>query len=313
MFEKLKKFIEDNKILTRKELQNNYPYKYKLFCKLSNEEKDKLISVQDPSKYSSLRTVEDFQKYIDENNIESNEDFYTNYASVYGKCRKVLSKEERLSLKFKIMINHNDWSSFKTLSDFQNFIDCHKIKSNKEFVKNFPGLYNKYIHTLSKEKRLLKFSPRKEPFSELIDFQKYIDENKIQTYREFQKDHKTIYMKYLDKRSNWDNDELNFPIKPKENKYAHLKTNSDFQKYIDENNINSRKDFKNNRSLESRYYKVVPKEERYLVFKNEVRHLYNKEFSTIKDFQKFINERNIIRPVDFKKRFPKIYDRIKDE
>ena len=50
MFEKLKKFIEDNKILTRKELQNNYPYKYKLFCKLSNEEKDKLISVQDPSK-----------------------------------------------------------------------------------------------------------------------------------------------------------------------------------------------------------------------------------------------------------------------
>lgn len=84
----------------------------------------------------------------------------------------------------------------------------------------------------------------------------------------------------------------------------------DFQKYIDDNNIKSKRDFRLlNRYLYNRYIRLIPKENRLLKFKEEYYHHFD-YLSTVEDFQRFINDNNIKRPVEFRKRFPKEYDRM---
>lgn len=308
--EEFNKFINDNNISSRKELQDNYTYKYKLFCKFSEAEKNYLLPIQKHGRYGELNTLKDFQNFIDSHHVKSNEDFYTNYAGLYNKCRSILTEEERRSLKFeKTLVN--SWSGFNSLQDFQDFIDLNNIESNKEFVRDYPGLYYRYRKLFSKEFRWLKFPEiiNDPPFSKLDDFQKYIDENNIKTYKDFRKLHTNIYNKYLKERPNWDNTSLNFPEESNRVSYTELKTNEDFQKYIDDNKINSKMEFRNMKSLSSRFYKVVPKEKRNLVFKEELRHYYKDQFSTLNDFQEFVETNKIFRPVDFRTDFPKIYDR----
>lgn len=85
----------------------------------------------------------------------------------------------------------------------------------------------------------------------------------------------------------------------------------DFQKYIDDNNIKSKKEFRErNKYLYNRYNKLFPKDERKLIFQEEYYHDFSNEFNSISDFQNFIDSNNIRRPVDFRKLYPKVYDRL---
>ena len=261
--------------------------------------------------YSNLKNIYDFQNFVNNNNIDSKEVFYKNYPSVYSRFRKIIPVKERNNLKFKITI-HNDYSNFNTVEDFQNFINKNQIKSNKDFVKRYRGLYGRYLNIIPKNERNLKFPQiNNKPFSNIEDFQLYVDKNHIKSLKIFRKKYKTVYQKFLDFRKS-ENIKYNlvFSEESKSFKYNGLNTNEDFQNYINEHNIESKADFRNNASLSSRYYKVVPKSERNLIFKKESRHHYFKdELSSIDDFQEFIENNNIYRPIDFKNMFPKEYDR----
>lgn len=261
--------------------------------------------------YSNLKSIYDFQKFIDDNNINSKSVFYKNYPSVYNKFRKIVPTKERGNLKFKITTN-NDYSNFNTLEDFQNFINKNQIKSNKDFVKNWGSLYSRYLSVVPKNERGLKFPQTdNKPFTNIKDFQLYIDKNNIKSLKSFRIDYKTMYKKFLDfRKSSNIKYSLVFPEESKSFKYNGLNTNEDFQNYINEHKIESKADFRNDKSLSSRYYRVVPKSERNLVFKKESSHHYYKdELSSVEDFQEFIENNNIHRPVDFKNMFPKEYDR----
>ena len=261
--------------------------------------------------YNDLKNINDFQKFVNDNNIESKQAFYKNYPSVYNRFRKIVSIEDRGNLNFKITI-HNDYSTFNTLEDFQDFINKNQIKSNKDFVKNWGSLYSRYLNVIPKKERNLKFpQTNNKPFTNIEDFQKYINDNHIKSLKIFRTDHKTVYQKFLDFRKSVNIQySLLFSEKSKSFKYVGLNTNEDFQKYIDEHNIKSKADFRNNNpSLLNRYYKIIPKNERNLVFKKSGYHYYKNELSSIEDFQEFIENNNIYRPVDFKNIFPREYDR----
>ena len=308
----LKLFIENNKIISRNVLKNNYEKEYRKFkTLLTTEEQDKLLPVLN-NNYSKLLTNDDFQEFINKNNIKSNKEFYKKYPSVYNKFLNTISKNDR-NLIFEEKSN-NDYSSYNTLNDFKEFIDRYKIESPLDFSKRYPGLYSKYIKLISKKDRLSIFPLRRkkvESFKEKADFQNYIDNNEIKSLKEFRKNHKTVYGKYLNIRKNWKIDERGLVFIEESNytKFKNLNTNKDFQNYINENDIKSRQEFRNNSSLSSRYFKVVPKEQRNLKFENIDHYLYNDEFSSVEDFQIFINDNKIIRPIDFRMNFPKLYDR----
>lgn len=89
-------------------------------------------------------------------------------------------------------------------------------------------------------------------------------------------------------------------------------TLSHFQNYIEENNINSKSEFRRkNKYLLDKFYRVVPKEQHdKLIFNNNNYKKFGNTFLTVTDFQNFIEANNIERPSDFKKLFPKIYDRL---
>ena len=145
----------------------------------------------------------------------------------------------------------------------------------------------------------------------LDDFQKYIDENNIKSRKEFRKNYKTLYKKYLNCRKTWvSKKDIVFKETFSNIKFSNLNTVEDFQKYIDENGIKSKKEFRKLGSLSDRFFRKIPKEDRNkLIFKETDHYLFGNEFSTVEDFQKFVDENNIKKPIEFKKKYPKIYDR----
>lgn len=80
-------------------------------------------------------------------------------------------------------------------------------------------------------------------------------------------------------------------------------TLSHFQNYIEENNINSKSEFRRkNKYLLDKFYRVVPKEQHdKLIFNNNNYKKFGNTFLTVTDFQNFIEANNIERPSDFKK------------
>ena len=146
----------------------------------------------------------------------------------------------------------------------------------------------------------------------LIEFQEYINKNKIQSLKEFRKKHKNIYNKYLDQRKNWSNNTiLIFPEKSSRFKFQDLNSLEDFQSYIENAGIQSKAEFRQNKSLSSRFFRVVPKKDRNkLVFKKEGKIIFGEKFSTVDDFQQFIDSHDDIhRATDFKNKYSKYYDR----
>ena len=82
------------------------------------------------SKYDDFNTLEDFQNFINENDINSPKDFKKVNLTLYGKLSKL-----RLCKFVKYKHRLNDFSNFNTLEDFQKFIDENNINSPKDFEK----------------------------------------------------------------------------------------------------------------------------------------------------------------------------------
>ncbi len=145
-YEEIKKFIENNSINNRAELQKLFKGIYKEFKKLDEDVQDKLL----PSKFSgkkhyfgsSFSTVEDFQKFIDDNKIASPIVFRKSYPKIYDRlCRRLL-KEEKPKLKYRN--RKRSYSDIRSTKDLQLFIDSNEVHSRKELHKHYSGLYVKF-------------------------------------------------------------------------------------------------------------------------------------------------------------------------
>ena len=119
---------------------------YKEFKKLDEDVQDKLL----PSKFSgkkhyfgsSFSTVEDFQKFIDDNKIASPIVFRKSYPKIYDRlCRRLL-KEEKPKLKYRN--RKRSYSDIRSTKDLQLFIDSNEVHSRKELHKHYSGLYVKF-------------------------------------------------------------------------------------------------------------------------------------------------------------------------
>lgn len=261
----------------------------------------------------NLITYEDFKKFIEENNIESRKNFYKRFNSKYNEFRK-LSKKQKDSLLPK-KTGKSLYSVPETVEDFVEFCKHNNIQKRSELAIRYQAAYKKF-RDLSKEEQdqilLSVIKPYPNVFKTLEDFQSYIDQNNIETYRDFRKLHKSIYSKYLDLRKDWKISELKFKKDSIVNKYKNLNTIDDFQQFISENNIQTKTELrKKYKGVSSRFFKVIPKEERSKIkFPIEIHHLYYDNLSTLDEFQKFIDDNKILRPIDFRNRFPKEYDRL---
>lgn len=197
--------------------------------KLSKEHLVKIRELQNI--LASLEVFDDFQKFVDENEVESCLDLKKNYRPVYN---KFYSKKFGRSLNYP---STGKWKDYNELNDFQNFIYEHKIKNRQQFDKEFRGLSCRaerygFINQL-------KYCPDDKDLVTVEEATKFIFDNEIKTIGELDRrfhDKFLLFSKVLDK--------IEFPGLNRHN-WEDFKVFEDFQKFINDNKILRRIDASN--------------------------------------------------------------------
>ena len=88
--------------------------------------------------WSHLNTPDDFNKFIEENDIKNPNDIKKKFISVYNRAR-------RLNILDKLIYpeKKNNWDHLNTPDEFNNFIKENNIKNPKEFKKINGSVYSK--------------------------------------------------------------------------------------------------------------------------------------------------------------------------
>ena len=180
--------------------------------------------------WSHLNTLDDFNKFIEENNVKNPKELEKRFSGVYNRARRLNIVDELVYPERK-----NDWSHFNTPDDFNKFIKENDIKNSSEFKEKFSGGYIK-AHKIGILDELV-YPERKNDWSHLNtieDFNKFIEESNIKSPSELQEKFSGGYNKArrlgILKNLIYEN---------KLNDWSHLNTSEDFNKFIEENNIKS--------------------------------------------------------------------------
>ena len=130
------KFIEENDIKNPKEFEKIFKGGYNKALRLSIS--NNLIYPERRNNWDYLNTSDDFNKFIEENDIKNPIEFEKKNGSVYNRAR-------RFNLLNKLIYPKrlNNWSHLNTPDDFNKFIEENDIKNPKEFEEIFIGGYEK--------------------------------------------------------------------------------------------------------------------------------------------------------------------------
>ena len=195
-------------------------------------------------KYYKDFTFNDFKELIVNNNVTSRKDLGKRFFGCYEQFLKLLSVEEQDELLPSKEYKHR-YKHIKTLDDFRKFIIDNNVTSRKDFREGFPRCYNKFCKLLSIEEQE-ELLPSKElkygHIKTLDDIRKFIIDNNVTSRKNFKKRFSGCYEKFL-KLSIEEQDEL-LPTKVSKHRYERIKTLDDFRKFIIDNNVTSREDFK---------------------------------------------------------------------
>ncbi len=297
IFKNLENFVKENKIKTRSELKDNYVSQYKDFLRLTKEQR-KLLFPALLKKFTPEESFNFAKNFIKNNKIKTRTEFKNKFSSIYfDYFYKLPESCKDLLLPSK----HKLYSK-----SLESFIKENNITTRAELSKNFPGYYNKFCNLSTKEKDRILPKESRIKYSKLSfsDFEKYIKDNNISSRLEFYKFNSTYYSKFAKNLTEEEKDLL----LPAECKLEYKQeTFSDFEKFIKENNINSRKElYRKHRQLYYKFLKKLTDEEKELLLP-----VLNLEYpqKTYEDFEKFIKENNIKSKKEFCKRFAKCYEK----
>lgn len=148
-------------------------------------------------KWKNFNTLEDFQKYINENNIRSPKDFQLKDRRLYYRAGHNL-KLDLFKLVYPSRKNTN-WGFINTLEDVKKFI-IEKNITKDIFVKNYDGLLQRlrkreiYLEDIFPEEIA---GHEYSYYDSLEKFQSFIDDNNIQSPSEFHETCNKLYRKSL--------------------------------------------------------------------------------------------------------------------
>lgn len=149
-----------------------------------------------------LNSLEDFQDFIDSNNIKSKKEFREKEKYLYDRYIRLFPSKDR-NLKFKEEGRTLFGSTFKTIEDFQTFIDENNILRPKDLRDGFPKIYDRMLRILSEDdKQRLVYNIRVNSYKdikEVEDLQNFINDNNIHGRKELHKKFPGLYVKFHDK------------------------------------------------------------------------------------------------------------------
>lgn len=196
------------------------------------------MSLHKQNDWSFYNTPEDFQKFIDEKGYQTVVDLKNEFGGLYERLRHLkLTKQVKFPKG-----NKRDWSFYDSQDKVQKFIDDHKnIKTKKDLKKSYKGLYEKSYKNGWLPKLIFKESRINWNETDLKtkeDFKKFLKDNNITNRGQlYSAGFSRLYV--ILERRNLLNELL--PLLPK-NDWSSYNTLDDFQRFIDENNIQNRKE-----------------------------------------------------------------------
>ena len=271
---------------------------------------------------NKFKSLEDFQKYVNENQIKTSVEFSKEHKPIYNLLLK--SGESDKIVYFCKQFSRYDiikiYNGLNSLSDFQNFINKYKIKSYKEMF-SMSTLFTKRMKELEVSHKIIYYGKIKPPseikytcvdiskFNVVSDFQEFINENEVYNARELCVNFYAVYNRL--RELGLSNEVRYFNGKDPTSRALCTSCNTleDFQKVIYENNIKDPRDLKE-RLGKSFYNKLCTKgfadKIKYIEERIRPEHLdWEKN-----DFQEFINKNKIERMVDIRKNYENIYSTI---
>ena len=224
--EDFQKYIDDNKIVSGKnfrDINSKLHYKAQKLGYISRIKYYPKPKVHNYKVHPELTTLEAFQDFIDKNNIQNAKDFANRFYSVYDMISSRLGNGMAEKLKYpKPFVSK--LAEYKTLEDFQRYVDENKIRNISDLKQKNYSLYIK----ISGKKLTNSIVFENDRMKSVDDFQKYIDDNNITRPKEFRYEHKTIYnLAYKLGILN------NLKYTNRINTYKEFQTAEDFQNFID--------------------------------------------------------------------------------
>ena len=180
--------------------------------------------------------MEEFQRFIDDNNIKNPAEFKKQFSGLWCKAQKL-----KILKTIKYPNKLNNWDNINTLEEFQRFIDDNNITSKTKFQKEFGGAYNKStrLNILNKLYFIETENYYKWKNYEVSDIQNIINLENL-SYTEFSKKYSGLMDKIKTKKLK---KFLVFPLKGHSWYEYNINTLEEFQRFIDDNNIKNPRDF----------------------------------------------------------------------
>lgn len=212
--------------------------------------------------------------------------------------------------------NYLDSRNYKTIDEFQGFINSNNIQNPKEFRERFNGIYRRMIEygfasLVIYPNRLHEIIFDWKFLCDLESAQKFIDDNNIQNPKDFSERFPEGYSKLSTlklKRS------VKYPNKQEHYDYSreNFNTIDDFQEFIDTHpEIYSAKSFE-------RTYPRIYRRAKFLGIRTQLKYKmsvanWGDKYKTPEEMQEFIDSHNIQSPTQFNINFPQEYNKASNE
>lgn len=145
----------------------------------------------DRTDWSQYSTIEDFQKYVDDNKFQSASDFEIGNPGLYARACVL-----KVAKKLKYPVTRNDYTDMD-FDDFQQFIWDHpEIQRPTDFERLYCGMYSCALdRDYAKKLEYPNKRPERCSFSTIEEFQNFINENDIETPGILRTKFYTVYRK----------------------------------------------------------------------------------------------------------------------
>lgn len=194
---------------------------------------------------NDLKTKEDIQKWINDNNIDHITEIKINHKDVYYVIKK-LKLLGKLSFPNKPITQKFNNGEFEILSDFQEFINKNNIKDRKEFRERYKRIYNRFIRKIDKSERnnLLyidnKIRRYNGKFNTAEEYNEYLTKNNINSPRELRRKDPSLYDHLYSYVSKEERNKINW--KNKNRSWSNINTIEEVQNFIIDNYVLNKKE-----------------------------------------------------------------------
>ena len=188
------KFLEENQILSFKDLEERFPDKANEFLPVKVRIKYYHLPVN-ISPWASYNTESEIQEFINSNNIKSRKELHDKYSGLYHKCCKIGVLNLLTFEEDRPIIKYNVRERFKSIDDVYKYLNENNITKSSQLTSTEEGkaIYSFAMKSMGWKLEFIDKPVVYSDYNTKEDFQNFIDTNNVRSPGEFKKINDGIY------------------------------------------------------------------------------------------------------------------------